>query len=255
MTSSVTHLWRLLKWGRTLARHGALTGIEQDPMTPPQVRRLARIARAKTYGETVAWMGPTLKSATRTKDGLRLTFDHAEGLTLRGPGSFEIAGSDGTFPAFGRLEESAKRADTSGAKLLTSLGQDVSDTERAKAEAKGELPREALPVLTATRFGKGPPHRRCAPRTTRVSHGSAPAIPGVIRRLTRDVPMPTRARSSAADRRLRKYRAKHSSAVGNSKACSWWIPAARGYASSDPHASTMAGWRSAPAYPATNGSR
>ena len=45
MTSSVTHLWRLLKWGRTLARHGALRGIEEDPMTPPQVRRLARIAR------------------------------------------------------------------------------------------------------------------------------------------------------------------------------------------------------------------
>jgi ubiquinone biosynthesis protein len=45
LTTSVTHLWRLLKWGRTLARHGALTGIEQDPMTPPPVRRLARIAR------------------------------------------------------------------------------------------------------------------------------------------------------------------------------------------------------------------
>ena len=45
MTASVTHLWRLLKWGRTLARHGALRGIEEDPLTPPQVRRLARIAR------------------------------------------------------------------------------------------------------------------------------------------------------------------------------------------------------------------
>ena len=45
MTTSVTHLWRLLKWGRTLARHGALRGIEQDPLTPPPVRRLARIAR------------------------------------------------------------------------------------------------------------------------------------------------------------------------------------------------------------------
>jgi len=45
LTTSITHLWRLLKWGRTLARHGALTGIEQDPMTPPPVRRLARIAR------------------------------------------------------------------------------------------------------------------------------------------------------------------------------------------------------------------
>jgi len=45
LTAGVTHLWRLLKWGRTLARHGALTGIEEDPMTPPQVRRLARVAR------------------------------------------------------------------------------------------------------------------------------------------------------------------------------------------------------------------
>ena len=45
MTTTVTHLWRLLKWGRTLARHGALRGIEEDPLTPPPVRRLARIAR------------------------------------------------------------------------------------------------------------------------------------------------------------------------------------------------------------------
>jgi ubiquinone biosynthesis protein len=45
LTTSATHLWRLLKWGRTLARHGALKGIEQDPMTPPEVRRVARIAR------------------------------------------------------------------------------------------------------------------------------------------------------------------------------------------------------------------
>ena len=45
LTSRATHLWRLLKWGRTLARHGALRGIERDPLTPPQVRRLVRIAR------------------------------------------------------------------------------------------------------------------------------------------------------------------------------------------------------------------
>ena len=43
MTASVTHLWRLLKWGRTLARHGALKGIEADPLTPRQVRMLVRI--------------------------------------------------------------------------------------------------------------------------------------------------------------------------------------------------------------------
>jgi ubiquinone biosynthesis protein len=65
LTSSVTHLWRLLKWGRTLARHGALRGIEQDPLTPPQVRRLARIARfgARTpatpdYAAALVAIGP-----------------------------------------------------------------------------------------------------------------------------------------------------------------------------------------------------
>ncbi|UZW55236.1 2-polyprenylphenol 6-hydroxylase [Sphingobium sp. JS3065] len=45
MPSHVTHIWRLLKWGRTLARHGALTGIERDPLTPTPVRRLVRVAR------------------------------------------------------------------------------------------------------------------------------------------------------------------------------------------------------------------
>ena len=45
LTTAVVHLWRLLKWGRTLARHGALAGIERDPLTPPFVRRLARVAR------------------------------------------------------------------------------------------------------------------------------------------------------------------------------------------------------------------
>jgi ubiquinone biosynthesis protein len=65
LTSSVTHLWRLLKWGRTLARHGALTGIEQDPLTPPPVRRLARIARfgaripaTPDYAKALAEIGP-----------------------------------------------------------------------------------------------------------------------------------------------------------------------------------------------------
>ncbi len=48
MTRPSTHIWRLLKWGRTLARHGALRGIERDPNTPPPVRRLVRIARFGT---------------------------------------------------------------------------------------------------------------------------------------------------------------------------------------------------------------
>ena len=65
MTAPRTHIFRLLKWGRTLAKHGALRGIEQDPNTPPPVKRLARIARFGTvqprvpdYAEAFRAIGP-----------------------------------------------------------------------------------------------------------------------------------------------------------------------------------------------------
>src|SRR5438093_11808987 len=80
VTTSVTHVWRLLKWGRTLARHGALTGIEEDPLTPPPVRRLARIARigarippAPDYAKALQEIGPAaikLGQALSTRHGL-----------------------------------------------------------------------------------------------------------------------------------------------------------------------------------------
>ena len=48
MTSSATHILRLLSWGRILARHGALRIIEEGFATPAPVRRLCRIARFGT---------------------------------------------------------------------------------------------------------------------------------------------------------------------------------------------------------------
>ena len=53
MATAVTHLWRMWKWGRTLARHGALKGIESDLKAPRQVRRIARLLRfgARTPAE------------------------------------------------------------------------------------------------------------------------------------------------------------------------------------------------------------
>jgi ubiquinone biosynthesis protein len=48
MTRPVTHIYRLLKWGRILAKHGALRGIEGDPNVPPPVKRLCRVARFGT---------------------------------------------------------------------------------------------------------------------------------------------------------------------------------------------------------------
>jgi len=65
VTTSATHLWRLLKWGRILARHGALRGIERDPNTPAPIRRLARVARlgarvpkVPAYADALQAIGP-----------------------------------------------------------------------------------------------------------------------------------------------------------------------------------------------------
>ncbi len=49
MTRPITHIFRLLKWGRILAKHGALRGLEADRNTPAQVKRLFRIARLGTF--------------------------------------------------------------------------------------------------------------------------------------------------------------------------------------------------------------
>jgi sialate O-acetylesterase len=59
--------------------------------------RLARVAKAKTYNLGVEWSGPAMQSATRVKDGVRLSFEHADGLMLRNSASFEVAGADGKF--------------------------------------------------------------------------------------------------------------------------------------------------------------
>jgi ubiquinone biosynthesis protein len=45
MTTTATHIIRLLKWARVLARHGALRGIENDRNAPGPVKRICRIAR------------------------------------------------------------------------------------------------------------------------------------------------------------------------------------------------------------------
>ena len=48
MTRPITHIFRLLKWGRVLARHGALRIIEDERNTPRPVKRLCRLARFAT---------------------------------------------------------------------------------------------------------------------------------------------------------------------------------------------------------------
>ena len=53
MTASVVHLARLFRWGRILARHGALRGIERDANAPAKLRRIARVLRFGTFAPAV----------------------------------------------------------------------------------------------------------------------------------------------------------------------------------------------------------
>lgn len=61
--------------------------------------RLARAARAISFGEKVEWSGPLYRALTREDHALRVWFDHAAGLTARGGPlvGFEVAGADGKY--------------------------------------------------------------------------------------------------------------------------------------------------------------
>ena len=73
--------------------------------------RLARLAKAKTYGLGGEWSGPVLTSAIREGQALRLTFEHAAGGVVLRPTTkpaFEVAGADGAFkPAVARTKGDA----------------------------------------------------------------------------------------------------------------------------------------------------
>jgi ubiquinone biosynthesis protein len=64
VTRPTTHIWRLLRWGRTLARHGALRGIErsQHPAAGAPAVRLARLGtvqpRVPDYASAFRAIGP-----------------------------------------------------------------------------------------------------------------------------------------------------------------------------------------------------
>jgi sialate O-acetylesterase len=61
--------------------------------------RMARAARALTYGESVEYYGPDFRQAAPEGTSIRAWFDHAKGLTAKGGEvtDFEVAGADGKF--------------------------------------------------------------------------------------------------------------------------------------------------------------
>lgn len=80
MTRHTTHIWRLLGWGITLARHGALIGIENDTNTPAPVRRLVKLAR---------WISLTGKGRER---------DYAGAFRAIGPAAIKLGQTLATRP-------------------------------------------------------------------------------------------------------------------------------------------------------------
>jgi sialate O-acetylesterase len=70
--------------------------------------RLALIARATVYGESVEYSGPLFRQLTQEDGALRVWFEHAKsGMEAHGPGltGFEVAGDDGKFyPAEARID-------------------------------------------------------------------------------------------------------------------------------------------------------
>ena len=70
--------------------------------------RLARAARALSYGESVAYAGPVFRQATPEGNAIRVWFDRpSKGLRARGGEltGFEVAGADGKFvPAMAKID-------------------------------------------------------------------------------------------------------------------------------------------------------
>ena len=77
MTATVTHLWRMLVWGRRLARHGALRPFE-SAKAPFAIRAVARVARFGT--------------------GAPVTPDFAAGLGAVGPAAVKLGQALATRP-------------------------------------------------------------------------------------------------------------------------------------------------------------
>jgi sialate O-acetylesterase len=101
---------------KTLAVRNTAMAVTVDIGNPDNVHptgkvdvglRLARAARALSYGEAIEYSGPLFRQATPEGAAIRAWFDHAKGMTAKGGEltGFEVAGADGNFqPATARID-------------------------------------------------------------------------------------------------------------------------------------------------------
>jgi sialate O-acetylesterase len=116
-TSSPAEVWGTVREAqrRTLKLVHTAMAVTLDVGDPANVHpsdkqsvaaRLALAARATVYGEKIEFSGPLYRQATVEGPGMRVWFDHDEGLTSKGPlQGFELAGPDRRFhPATAHLD-------------------------------------------------------------------------------------------------------------------------------------------------------
>jgi sialate O-acetylesterase len=120
----------------------------------PVGERLARIARAKDYGEKLAFTGPVFKGLKVEGNKAILTFEHAEGLTARQlvPTQEREDKKSGQKRAAWRVQEGCKDATLVG---FTIAGQDRK-FHPAQAKIEGDhviVWSDAVAQPTAVRFG------------------------------------------------------------------------------------------------------
>jgi sialate O-acetylesterase len=109
---------------KTLALRNTAMAVTIDIGNPDNVHptdkvdvglRLARAARALSYGEKIEYSGPLYRQATPEGSSVRVWFDHAEGLTAKGGAltGFEVAGADGKFvPATAAIDNETGGGET-----------------------------------------------------------------------------------------------------------------------------------------------
>jgi sialate O-acetylesterase len=106
------HGWGMIRDAqrRALALRNTAMAVTLDVGEPANIHpadkqtvgaRLALAARGMVYGEDIPFSSPLFRQVTTEADGMRVWFDHAEGLTTHGKPveGFEIAGDDRKFVA------------------------------------------------------------------------------------------------------------------------------------------------------------
>ena len=119
-TSTPVEDWATLRQqqSKTLSLRNTAMAVTIDIGDPDNVHptnkvdvglRLARAARALSYGEAIEYSGPTYRQTTQEGSAIRVWFDHAKGLQANGgaPTGFEVAGNDAKFvPATATIDGS-----------------------------------------------------------------------------------------------------------------------------------------------------